>query len=151
MKMTLKHRPEVAERGFSPAQVARISGLSVYMVDYLCRTELVVPSGNTQRGRGRVRRYTFGDVVLLRVISKLLKQGISVLGFRKSFLSARNRQSNVRDLLARRYLVTDGVRVYLQNRDVLERIDTGQLSFAFVLDLAPIRGEMAQKLKVNGG
>lgn len=87
----------------------------------------------------------------MRVVAKLLNQGISVLGFRKSFLSAKKRQANVRELLARRYLVTDGVSVFLQNQGVLERIDTGQLSFAFVLDLAPIRDEVIRKLRVEAG
>lgn len=146
-----KLQPTQVTLGYSPAQVAKVTGLSTYMVDYLCRNGLVTPSGNGLRGRGRLRRYTFPDLVLLRVVAKLLNQGVSVLGFRKSFLSAKRRQANVRELLARRYLVTDGVRVYLQNQGVLERIDTGQLSFAFVLDLAPIRHELARNLKLRVG
>jgi DNA-binding transcriptional MerR regulator len=135
--------------GYSPAQVALVTGLSKYMVDYLCRNELVTPSGNCPRGRGRQRQYIFSDIVLLRVVAKLLKQRISVLRFRKSFLSAKQRHANVRELLARKYLVTDGLRVYLQNDGVLERLDTGQLSFAFILDLAPIRDEVSRKLGVK--
>jgi DNA-binding transcriptional MerR regulator len=148
MYMPLKP-PLVPAPGYSPAQVARVTGLSTFMVDYLCRSGLVTPSGNDVRGRGRLRQYTFPDIVLLRVVAKLLGQGISVLRFRKSFLSAKRRRANVRELLARKYLVTDGVRVYLQNQGVLERIDTGQLSFAFVLDLAPIRDELYRNLKLK--
>lgn len=117
------------------------------MVDYLCRHGLVTPSGNDERGRGRLRRYIFADIVLLRVVAKLLNQGISVFGFRKSFLSAKQRQANVREILARKYLVTDGVRVYLQNDGVLERIDSGQTSFAFVLDLEPVRRDVTSRLE----
>jgi hypothetical protein len=79
-------------------------------------------------------------------VSRLLSQGISVLGFRRSFLSARARQSNLRELLAKRFLVTNGVSVYIQDEGVLERIDSGQLSFAFVLDLVPIREDIARRL-----
>lgn len=57
----------------------------------------------------------------------------------------------MREILARKYLVTDGVRVYLQNKGVLERIDTGQLSFAFVLDLDAIRDELSRDLRRNVG
>jgi MerR HTH family regulatory protein len=116
------------------------------MIDYLCRTEVITPSASKSRGRGRVRQYTFADVVLFRVVSRLLSQGISVLGFRRSFLSARARQSNLRELLAKRFLVTNGVSVYIQDEGVLERIDSGQLSFAFVLDLVPIREDIARRL-----
>jgi DNA-binding transcriptional MerR regulator len=137
--------------GYSPTQAAKVTGLSTSMVDYLCRNAVVTPSGNALRGRGRIRQYTFADIVLMRIVAKLLKQGISVLGLRRSFLSAKTRRSNMRELLARRYLVTDGVHVYLQNQGVLERIDSGQLSFAFVLDLKPIRDEVNRKLKLMVG
>ena len=123
----------------------------MYMIDYLCRNELVTPSGDGIRGRGRTRQYIFSDIVLLRVIAKLLSQGISVLQFRKSFLSAKQRQANMREILERKYLVTDGIQVYLQNKGVLERIDTGQLSFAFVLDLDPIRDELSRNLRRKAG
>jgi|ERR1700735_1167560 DNA-binding transcriptional MerR regulator len=136
---------------YSLAQVTNVTGLSTYMVDYLCRNGLVTPSGNDVRGRGRPRRYTFADIVLLRVVAKLLSQGISVLGFRKSFLSAKQRRDNVREILARRYLVTDGVEVYLENRGMIERIDSGQLAFAFILDLDPIRNELSRNLKIKVG
>lgn len=132
---------------YSPAQVARVAGLTTYMVDYLCRHGIVTPSGGADRGRGRLRQYTFADIVLLRVVAKLLGQGISVLGFRKSFLSAKQRQSNVREILSCKYLVTDGVRVYLQNDGVLERIDSGQTSFAFVMDLEPVRRHLQLQLE----
>jgi DNA-binding transcriptional MerR regulator len=149
--MASKPQSKHVTLAYSAAQVAKVTGLSMYMVDYLCRNELVAPTGNASRGRGRQRQYTFSDVVLLRVVAKLLTQGISVLGFRKSFLSAKRRQANMREILARKYLVTDGVRVYLQNEGVLERIDTGQLSFAFVIDLDPIRSELSRNLKIGTG
>lgn len=131
---------------FTANQAARLAGLTKCMLDYLCRHELVTPSGNEARGRGRARHYTFADIILLRVVAKLLGQGISVLRFRESFLSAKRRRANVREILARKYLVTDGVRVYLQNDGVLERIDSGQTSFAFVLDLEPVRRDIKLEL-----
>jgi DNA-binding transcriptional MerR regulator len=149
--MQLKSRQVASTLGYSPKQVAKVTGLSTYMIDYLCRTNLVAPTGGGLRGRGRVRCYTFGDIVLLGVVARLLGQGISVLGFRQSFLSAKQRHTNVRELLAKRYFVTDGENVYLQNEGVLERIDSGQLSFAFVLDLGPIREEVSRKLRLKTG
>lgn len=133
--------------GYSPRQAAKVAGLSSYMVDYLCRHGLLTPSGGAPRGRGNTRRYTFGDLVLMRVVAELLRQGISVRGFRRSFLSAKQRQANIRQILARKYLVTDGNRVYLQNDGVLERIDSGQTSFAFVMDLEPVRHDLRLKLE----
>jgi DNA-binding transcriptional MerR regulator len=133
-------------QGYSPKQAARVAGLTLYMVDYLCRHGLVPPTGTAERGRGKTRQYTFFDIVLLRVVAELLRQGISVSGFRKSFLSAKRRKSNVRELLARRYLVTDGSKVFLRNEGVLELIDSGQTSFAFVMDLTPVRSHVSRHL-----
>lgn len=132
---------------YSAGVAARATGLSPYMVDYLCRHRLVTPSGSGLRGRGRLRKYTFADIVVLRVVAKLLRQGISISAFRRGFLSAKQRKLNIDDLVARKYLVTDGLRVYLQNDGVLERIDTGQLSFAFVLDLDPVRKDLVRRLR----
>jgi DNA-binding transcriptional MerR regulator len=147
--MTLSPNSKQLAFCYSAIQVAKVTGLSAHMIDYLCRNDLVTPSGCGVRGRGRIRKYTFADIVLLRVVATLLRQGISVLGFRKSFLSAKKRQMNVRQLLAHRYLVTDGTSVFLQDEGVLERIDTGQLSFAFVLDLVGIRDDVVRKLRIK--
>jgi DNA-binding transcriptional MerR regulator len=121
--------------------------MSLHMLDYLCRQGIVIPSGSEVRGRGRARRYTFADIVLLRVISKLLDQGISVLRCKKSLLAMRRHRPNMMRFLGKKYLLTDGVDVFLQNNGVLERIDSGQTSFAFVLGLASVREDVAAKLE----
>jgi DNA-binding transcriptional MerR regulator len=139
------HRVLIAT--YSSAQAARVSGLSLHMVNYLCRNELVVPSSNALRGRGRSRQYTFADIVLLKVVVRLLDQGISVLKCKKSLTALRRRNPDAQQLLSMQFLVTDGIEVFLQNAGVLEKIGTGQLSFAFVLDLLPIRAEISKKLE----
>lgn len=131
---------------YSVAQVAKVSGLSRYMVDYFCRYGVVTPSLGGCRGRGLPRRYSFSDVVLLRVLYRMLEQGISVSKLRKSISSLHQRQSNSKQLLVKRYLVTDGRALYFQDGMTLEMIDTGQMTFAFVLDLTPIRREVTAKL-----
>lgn len=131
---------------YTARQVARVSGLSTHMVDYLCRHGVVTPSGGCL-GRGRQRKYAYQDIVVLRVVARLLRQGISVLKFRKGFLSLKQRRANAGHLLACRYLVTDGNEVFLQNDGVLERLESGQTSFAFVLDLAPVRQDVVCRLK----
>src|SRR2546427_267650 len=47
---------------FSIRQASKLTGLTLPMVDYLCRTGVVVPTGNSVRGRGRSREYAFGDI-----------------------------------------------------------------------------------------
>jgi len=144
--MRIKKKRAVAD-WYPAGQAARVSGMSLHMLDYLCRQGIVVPSGSEVRGRGKARRYTFGDIVLLRVVTKLLDQGISVLRCKKSLLAMKRRHPNMMKLLDKRYLLTDGVDVFLQNNGVLERIDSGQTSFTFVLGLSSIREHVAAKLE----
>ena len=50
-------------------------------------------------------------------------------------------------LLDKKYLLTDGVDVFLQNDGVLEGIESGQTSFTFVLGLSAVRDHVASKLE----
>lgn len=132
--------------GFRLATVAKVAGLSVHMLNYLCRWKIVVPSAEGKRGRGVKRRYSYSDVLLLRVIGKLLRQGISPLRLRKSFaaLQARGRQSD--ELVSKRFVITDGRSIYFEDNGSLEMLSSGQLAFAFVLELTLIREEVRQKI-----
>jgi hypothetical protein len=50
--------------------------------------------------------------------------------------------------VAKRYLVTDGVRVYLRNNGSLEELASQrQLAFAFVIKLEQLRGNLVVELK----
>src|SRR5687768_15820431 len=69
---------------FTVQDAARYSGLPLTMVDYLCRNKVLAPSTEFRRGRGRPRRYSFGDIVMLRALAKLLRNGISVLRLGKA-------------------------------------------------------------------
>jgi len=116
------------------AEAAKLSGLSTYMLDYLCREEVLVPSAPGRRGRGCPRKYSFGDVVMLRAVSRLLSVGVSVQRIRKALRALRRHHNQISPTsLPAKYLVTDGTRVYLQNGDTLLELDgSGQMSFFFV-------------------
>src|SRR5262245_33246938 len=60
-----------------PTRVAaRVSGLTVHMVNYLCRTDVVRPGATPSRGRGRKREFTFEDLVFLRLLAAMLRHGV---------------------------------------------------------------------------
>ena len=118
-------------------QAARLSGLSVHMITYLSRTEILSPN---VRGRGRKRLYTFSDVLFLKVIADLLSRGIEVRRLRQALQRARAECEVWIDIrrIPRHYLVTDGTEVFIRNRGHLEsKTRDRQLAFSFVLDLAP--------------
>jgi DNA-binding transcriptional MerR regulator len=130
---------------YSAASVARITGLSSVMVNYLCRHKIVISSGSARRGRGRARQYTYADILLLRVIQKLLSQGISVLRLKKC-LNTLQRNGRQSDLLTKRFVATDGVNIYFGNGAILEQLGSGQLAFAFIIELRSLRAEVANFL-----
>ncbi|MCQ0033134.1 hypothetical protein NAL89_17400 [Burkholderia glumae] len=116
------------------------------MVNYLARYKIVGASGSEATGRGKQRRYTFADLLLLKVIARLLRGGISVLRLRECISDLQKSGRSVRALMTRKYVVTDGYNIYLQDDGVLRRIDSGQMAFAFVLDLSQIRKEVAASI-----
>jgi hypothetical protein len=118
------------------------------MVDYLCRTDTVVPTGGIPRpGRGNPRLYSFGDIVILRAVAKLLLCGISVSRLRRGLKQLRDKHAQItRTSLPGKYLVTNGRSVYFINAGTLEDLNShSQLAFAFVLEIETIRDEVGQK------
>lgn len=133
---------------FSAKQAAKLSGLSLDMVNYLCRNEIVAPSGGDRRKRGVKRLYAFSDMLLLRAVAKLLDNGISVLRLQKSFARLRVRHGQFpTELLTKKYLVIDGQDVFIQDGDLLERLESGQLAFAFVLELNSLRSDLSASVQ----
>lgn len=126
-------------------KAAELSGLSVHMLNYLGRIEVLIPSGS-EPGRGRRRLYTFSDVLFLRMIAEMLSKGIEV----KRLGAALKRVKAEADIWLdirkrpRHLLATDGTEVFLHRRGQLEsKTMNGQLVFAFVLDVAAAHGPLA--------
>jgi DNA-binding transcriptional MerR regulator len=116
-------------------QAAHLSGLSVHMITYLGRIDILKPSCG---GRGKVRQFTFGDMLFLRLISDMLAKGIEVTRLRKSLAKLRAHTEVWNDIRSApgRYLITDGTELFVQREGELEsKTMNGQMAFAFVLDL----------------
>lgn len=126
--------------------VARISGLSVDMINYLCRHSIVTPTGDKSRGRGTVRKYTYEDLLLLRLIAKLLTKGVSVLRLKKSLIALQKRGTHTTELVSKRFVITDGRNVYFGDGTAFEVMSSGQMAFAFVLELGTLRKEVDAKI-----
>lgn len=122
------------------------------MVDYLCRSGVVRPSGRSAPGKGKRRHYTLGDIVLLKAISGLLIGGLPVrkLKFALDQIRKRDFKGLTEETVIARYLITDGKQIFLRDRpQVLEDLTgSGQLVFAFVVDVKDARKrvlDMARK------
>lgn len=147
---------EQIKRHFVSVEAAHLSGLSRHMIDYLCRTGVVRPSGRAAPGRGRHRHYTFGDVVLLKAISGLLTGGLPVRKLKTALDQLRKRDFKglTEASMIGRYLITDGKRIFLRDRpNALEDLTaSGQFAFAFVVDIQDARSKvvaLAQKQRAR--
>lgn len=67
----------VAE-GFSGPQACEIVGITYRQLDYWASTKLLVPSLAAAQGSGTKRRYSYQDLLELKVIKRLLDGGISL-------------------------------------------------------------------------
>jgi len=116
-------------------QAAKLTGLSVHMITYLGRLDILKPS---IRGRGRRRLFSFNDVLFLKVVADLLSRGIEVKRLRNSLVQAKKeaeRWVSIREA-PKRYLVTDGTELFVRSYGRLEsKTRNGQFAFSFVMDL----------------
>ena len=71
--------------GYSGARAAEIVGITYRQLDYWARTDLVRPSLEDAKGSGSRRRYSYRDLLELRVIKSLLDAGIKLESVREVF------------------------------------------------------------------
>ena len=68
----------VEEQGYRVPEVCRVVDISYRQLDYWARTELVTPSIRDAGGSGTQRLYSLRDLMLLKVIKRLIDTGISL-------------------------------------------------------------------------
>ncbi|MGH9244224.1 MAG: MerR family transcriptional regulator [Acidimicrobiales bacterium] len=64
------------DEGFSGNKTAEIVGITYRQLDYWARTDLVRPSIADANGSGTRRRYSYRDLLELKIIKRLLDAGI---------------------------------------------------------------------------
>ena len=98
--------PEIGYRGPTACAAA---GITYRQLDYWARTGLVEPSVRAAHGSGSQRLYGFRDILVLKVVKRLLDSGISLQQIRAAVQHLRDRGA---DDLAQVTLMSDGVSVY---------------------------------------
>jgi DNA-binding transcriptional MerR regulator len=70
--------------GYRGPAVCKIVGITYRQLDYWARTNLIRPSLADARGSGSQRRYSYRDMVDLKVIKSLLDAGVSLQSARRA-------------------------------------------------------------------
>jgi DNA-binding transcriptional MerR regulator len=118
--------------GYRGAVAARAAGISYRQLDYWARTELVVPTVRGAAGSGSQRLYGFRDILVLKLVKRLLDTGISLQQIRVAVNQLR--ESGINDL-AQTTLMSDGASVYLctSNDEVIDLVSRGQGVFGIAV------------------
>jgi DNA-binding transcriptional MerR regulator len=125
------------------AETVALSGVNPKTLHYWDRSGFLGPSVQEAHGTGSRRRYSFRDLVALRVAHDLRERGVSLQGLRRVVEFLRSMEG-LEQPLAETYLVTDGTDVFIRRGDVAISAlrQPGQHYLAFVLDLSQAVGEL---------
>jgi DNA-binding transcriptional MerR regulator len=80
---------EGVEQGYRAPQVCKIVGISYRQLDYWARTDLLRPSLVDASGSGSQRRYSYRDVLELKVVKQLLDAGVNLQKARRAIACLR--------------------------------------------------------------
>ncbi len=118
--------------GYRGPTACAAAGITYRQLDYWARTGLVEPSVRSASGSGSQRLYGFRDILVLKVVKRLLDTGISLQQIRAAVTHLRQRGSAD---LAEVTLMSDGVSVYecTSPDEVVDLLQGGQGVFGIAL------------------
>ena len=131
--------------GYRGPTACAAAGITYRQLDYWARTGLVAPSVRTATGSGTQRLYSFRDILVLKVVKRLLDTGVSLQNIRRAVDHLRTR--GVKDL-ANVTLLSDGATVYecTSAEEVVDLLAGGQGVFGIAVSgaLRELSGELAE-------
>jgi DNA-binding transcriptional MerR regulator len=120
------------DAGYRGPTACSAAGITYRQLDYWARTGLVEPTVRGATGSGTQRLYSFRDILLLKVIKRLLDAGISLQQIRTAVQHLRARGT---EDLTRVTLMSDGATVYecTSNDEVIDLLQGGQGVFGIAI------------------
>jgi len=121
--------PVPTDLGFRGPVACSAAGITYRQLDYWARTGLVVPEIRSASGSGSQRLYSFRDILILKVIKRLIDAGISLQQIRTAIEHLR-----IQDL-TQVTLMSDGVSVFecTSDDEVIDLLRGGQGVFGIAL------------------
>lgn len=127
--------------GYRAPQVCSLVGITYRQLDYWARTGLIKPSIQSAHGSGTQRRYSFTDIVQLKVVKRLLDAGMSLKKIRSAMdilgeqLASNNPLNDVT-------LLSDGATIFAAHSpdEVVDVFQRGQGVFGIAV--GPVQQEL---------
>ncbi|RZS80205.1 MerR-like DNA binding protein [Motilibacter rhizosphaerae] len=124
--------PQDDQVGYRGPTACSAAGITYRQLDYWARTGLVEPSVRSAAGSGSQRLYSFTDILVLKVVKRLLDTGVSLQNIRSAVQHLRQRGV---DDLAGITLMSDGASVYecTSADEVVDLVQGGQGVFGIAV------------------
>ena len=118
--------------GYRGATACTAAGISYRQLDYWARTGLVEPTVRSAAGSGTQRLYGFQDILVLKIVKRLLDTGVSLQNIRTAVNHLRAR--GIEDL-ARITLMSDGASIYecANSDEIIDLLQGGQGVFGIAI------------------
>lgn len=134
------HDDDGPESGYRGPQVCAIVGITYRQLDYWARTDLLRPSISEARGSGSQRRYSYEDLVALKVIKRLLDAGISLQSARRAVECLR---SGGDDLASADLVIDEGRTVLAHSGEEIVDLLRGGQGVLNIVAMQPLVSEVA--------
>ncbi|MGI8416342.1 MAG: MerR family transcriptional regulator [Nakamurella sp.] len=131
--------------GYRGPTACQAAGITYRQLDYWARTTLVVPTVRSATGSGSHRLYSFKDILVLKIVKRLLDTGVSLQNIRVAVEHLRKRGV---DDLAGVTLFSDGTTVYecTSPEEIVDLLQGGQGVFGIAVSgtMREITGTLAE-------
>ncbi len=127
-----------ADQGFSGKRAAQVVGITYRQLDYWARTDLVRPSVADANGSGTRRKYSYRDLLELKIIKNLLDAGIRLESVRLAFTELRQRVGL--DIASAHLVISGSAVVLCRGDELIDLVQRGQ----GVFNILPLGGVKEQ-------
>lgn len=131
--------------GYRGPTACAAAGITYRQLDYWARTGLVEPTVRGAKGSGSQRLYSFTDILVLKVVKRLLDTGVSLHNIRVAIEYLRSRGV---DDLAGVTLFSDGASVYecTSPEEIVDLLQGGQGVFGIAVGgaMKEVSGTLAE-------
>lgn len=124
--------PEDLEIGYRGATACSAAGITYRQLDYWARTGLVEPGIRNASGSGTQRLYSFRDILVLKIVKRLLDAGVSLQNIRTAVDHLRSRGVTELESIT---LMSDGASIYecASPDEIIDLLQGGQGVFGIAV------------------
>ena len=121
-----------SDLGYRGPTACAAAGITYRQLDYWARTGLVVPTIQGAHGSGSHRLYGFRDILILRIVKRLIDTGVSLPNIRIAVDHLSSREAQYLSSLT---IMSDGASIYecANEDDVIDLVRGGQGVFGIAI------------------